>query len=171
MCFISSPSSCQSSGRKTIETNYERRWKQPHWALPVPTLLPNSGPKIGMPSQAVIRGPRQKGYPAQKWDVARQDTWARKSIPALGLQLCSSAATALCLHCVLAFSLWNEGFFFVLPLDAFQNLAEGGSQILMTAMEVRMLLLSLLSSSKVGPHVSRRVNLRVMCDYVARLLS
>lgn len=61
MCFISSPSSCQSSGRKTIETNYERRWKQPHRALPVPTLLPNSGPEIGMPSQAVIRGPRQRG--------------------------------------------------------------------------------------------------------------
>lgn len=150
MCFISSPSSCQSSGRKTIETNYERRWKQAHWALPFPTPLPNSGPEIGMLSQAVIRGPRQKGYPAQKWDVARQDTWARQSIPAQGLQLCSSAATALCLHCILASSSCNK-IFFVLPLDAFQNLAEGRSQILMTAMEVRMLLPSLLSSSKVGP--------------------
>lgn len=107
MCFISSPSSCHSSGKKTIETNYERRWRQPHWALPVPTLLlPNSGPKIGMPSQAVIQGPRQEGYPAQKWDVARQ------SIPAQGLQLSSSAATALCLHCILASFSWNKGFLF-----------------------------------------------------------
>lgn len=114
MCFVSSPSSCQSSGRKTIETNYERRWKQPHWALPVPTLLPNSGPKIGMPSQAVIWGPRQKRYPAQKWDVARQDTWARRSIPAQRLQLCSSAATALCLHYILTSSSWNEVFCSVL---------------------------------------------------------
>lgn len=117
--------------------------------------------------------PRAKaeGVPSTEMRCGQAGHLSQEEHPSTGIAALLLSCQSLIVCIVFLLFPCEMSFIFVLPLDAFQNLAEGGSQILMTAMEVRMLLLSLLSSSKVGPHVSRRVNLRVMCDYVARLLS
>lgn len=166
-CFISSPFSCHSSGRSYYWNKLWEQMKAVTLSTPCPYIFcqilalqlwcfPRLWPRAqgsGLPS------------PEMRCGLAGQRVWTPKPSRASqhGGHICFSAATASCLRCVLASSSWSM-IFFVLPLGAFQNLAGDGSQILMTAMEVKMLLPSLPVQSGTTKCVSRRVKLKMMCD-------
>lgn len=99
MCFISSPSSCHSSGRRYNWNKLGEEMKAVTLGNPCPCTSAKFWPCSWDAFPGSDARAKAEGYPAQKWGVLA-DT--RLSTPAQGLQLCSSAATALYLHCILA---------------------------------------------------------------------
>lgn len=104
MCFISSPSSCQSSGRKTIETNYERRWKQPQWALPVPSLMPNFWPQNWNAFPGCDPRAKARGVPSVEMRCGQAGHLSQAEHPSTGI-------AALLLSCHSLMSALHSWFF------------------------------------------------------------